>query len=255
MFSPRSARIPFGLVPGVLVFVLAAASVQAAPFTTAYLDGGSWNTVYAQGFDPSVSPNPDPGVAPGGTVYLNQFQFFKSGTADTAADVRLAILDNLYANLQGLTTTSSSVLGLSTNTITSTAPLATGDAITFDFDSLALPYGGDYGAVFVNVGPGGELTPVRVSALTANYQDNGSGEFHPATNYGTENQFQYATSNFINTDQFGSFFSAFSFAGDANFRATFDTQVPEPTFAGLAAVGAVAATLRRRRRRRRRRCS
>ena len=248
MFRPRSARFSFLATFVVLALTLAATGVHAAPFLTSYTDGGTWNTVYAQGFDPSVSPNPDPGVATGSTVYLNQFQFFKSGNADTAANVRLAILDNLYANLQGLTTSSSSVVGLSSNTIASTAPLATGDAITFDFASLPLTYGGDYGAVFVNVGPNGELTPVRVSALTANYQDNGSGQFHPTTNYGTEDQFQYTTSNFISTNEFGSFFSAFSFAGDANFRATLDTQVPEPTFVGLAAVGAVAATLRRRRR-------
>ena len=252
MFRPRTpgVRSAVATAAALLIGVAAAAtSADAAPFVTEYTDGGSWNTVYAQGFDPSVSPNPNPGVTNGTTVYLNQFEFFKSGTADSAANVRLAILDNLYANLQGLTTSSGSVVGLSSNTIVSTAPLATGAPITFAFDSLPLTYGGEYGAVFVNVGPGGELTPVRVSALTANYQDVGGGDFRPVTNYGTENQFQYATSNFISTNEFGSFFSAFSYAGDANFRATLDTQVPEPTFLGVAAVGAVAVTLRRRSRR------
>jgi len=240
MLSPRSAT--WVALAGVLCF---AAHVQAAPFTTAYTDGGTWNTVFAQGFTPSLAPNPNPGSGAGDTVYLDQFDFFKSGTADTAANVRLVILNDFFANLSGLTTSSISVVGLSTNTLVSSAPIPTGGAISFDFDNLPLTYGNSYGAVFVNVGPGGELTPVRVSALTANYTDVGGGDFHPQTNYGAENQFQYATSNFINTNQFGQFFSPFSYSGDANFVASLNTVVPEPSILGVCGLLIVVAVRRR----------
>jgi hypothetical protein len=226
----------------------AAAQVQAAVFTTSYTDGGSWNTVYAQGFSPAIAPNPNPGSAAGDTVYLDQFDFFKSGTADSATNVRLVILNNFYANLSGLNTSSSSVVGLSTNALASSAAIPTGGAISFDFDNLPLTYGGDYGAVFVNVGPNGELAPVRVSALTANYTDAGGGDYHPQTNYGAENQFQYATSNFINTNEFGQFFNPFAYSGDANFVATLNTVVPEPaTAAGVLGLAAFLTLTARRR--------
>jgi hypothetical protein len=214
----------------------------AAQFNVSYTDGGSWNTVFAQGFSPSVSPNPNPGLAAGAPVYLSSFQFFKSGNADTASNIQLAILNNMFADLTGLSTSSSAFVGLSSNTVASTAPIATGSPITFNFANLPLTYGNNYAAVLVNAGSGGQLTPAQVSALTANYteQPPGSGTFKPTTNYGSENQFEYATSNFIATNQFGQFFNTFSFAGDANFNATLNT-VPEPATVALA-LGAMAAT-------------
>jgi hypothetical protein len=229
------------------------AAAGAAPYTVAYTDGGTWQTLYAQGFSTSLGANPNPALANGTPVYLNQFQFFKSGTPDTAANIQLAIFNTMYPNLNGLTTQSSSFVGLSNNTVLSTAGINTGDPITFTFNSLPLVYStaspqGDYSAVFVNVGvdvgSGAPLAPVRVSALAANYAETppGSGSFHPVTNYGTESQFQYTTSNFIN----GSFFSAFSFAGDANFKATIDT-VPEPCtmVLGLSGIGLLGLVYRR----------
>ncbi|HEY2759611.1 MAG TPA: PEP-CTERM sorting domain-containing protein, partial [Pirellulales bacterium] len=154
-----------------------------------------------------------------------------------------------YPNTTGLTTSSSSLVGLSSNTIASTAPLATGDAITFNFNSLPLTYGSDYSAVFVNVDGSGNITPVLVSALQVHYVntgvDTGSGTFHPAINYGTESQFQYTTSNFIN----GGFFSAFGYAGDMNFTATLDTTaVPEPSalLLGIGGAGLLGLTQRKR---------
>src|SRR4051812_47008631 len=143
---------------------VAMGAATAAQFNVSYLDGGNWNTVYAQGFSPSVSPSPNPGLAAGATAYLSSFQFFKSGNADSAANVQLAILNNLFADLTGLSTSSSAFVGLSSNTVATTAPIATGDPITFNFANLPLTYGNNYAAVFVNVGAGGQLTPVRVSA-------------------------------------------------------------------------------------------
>jgi hypothetical protein len=216
-------------------------------FTVSYTDGGSWNTVFTQGFSPSVSPNPNPGLGAGDTVSLAEFSFYKSGNADSAADIRLAILNNIFGDLTGLSTSSPLFVGLSENTIASTAPISTGSPITFEFDNLPLTYGNNYAAVYVNVGAGGSLTPVRVSSLTANYVETppGSGSFHPQTNYGTESQFIYATSNFITVNQFGQFFNTFSFAGDANFTAVF---VPEPGFIGFL-VGTLAFAIVGRHRR------
>ena len=94
-------RKPCALIAVAWASCFAPAAVSAT-FNVSYLDGGSWNTVYAQGFSPSVSPNPDPGAAAGDTVYLDSFQFYKSGNADTATDIRLAILNNLFADLTAL---------------------------------------------------------------------------------------------------------------------------------------------------------
>ncbi|HYO10243.1 MAG TPA: PEP-CTERM sorting domain-containing protein [Tepidisphaeraceae bacterium] len=201
-------------------------SALATTFTESHTGGGSWNTIYAQGFSPSVAPSPSPGSAAGDPVYLQQFEFYKSGQADAASNVRLVILNNYFANLQGLTTASPAVVGVSTNTVASTAGLATGAAILFDFDNLSLAYGSDYAAAVMSVGAGGELTPVKISALHANYTQVTPGDYRPATNYGTEAQYQYAVSNFINSDSFGQFFSVFSYGGDANFTATLNSAAP-----------------------------
>ena len=121
--------------------------------------------------------------------------------------------------------------------------LATGDPISFSFPSLSLTYGSDYAAVFVNDDGSGALTPVLVSALTENYVESppSSGVFVPASNYGGDSQFQYATSNFINNG----FFSTFAFAGDAAFEATFSL-VPEPGSGLLALATAVMLFAKRR---------
>jgi PEP-CTERM motif len=232
---------------GILVVVPGA---MAGVFTTGQLSGSNWQALYAQGFSPSVTPTPDPGLSAGSTVLLQHFQFFKGGNPDSASNIRLVILNTLFPsnpNITALTTAASSVVGLSTNTLTSTAGIATGGPITFDFNSLPLVYGSNYAAVFVNVGAdqgGGvfPLTPVLVSSLAANYVDDGTGTFHPIPNYGTETQFQYSTSNFINNG----FFSSFSFAGDAVFQATLST-VPEPATLGVLAAGCAGLLWRRRR--------
>jgi hypothetical protein len=230
------------------IFLVAITPVaHAQVFTNSCLDGSSWNSIYAQGFSPSVAPVPNPGLAAGATVRLTSFEFFKSGNADNLTDIRLAIISPLFANIAGLSTSHAAFVGLSTNTIPGTALIPTGAPIAFLFNNLPLTYGNNYAAVYVNVGAGGELTPVLVPSLVADYVENppGSGTFTPETNHGADDQFDYAVSNFITTNIFGSFFNTFSFAADANFVATF--AVPEPAAASLALGGAAIALWRRRR--------
>ena len=229
----RFARILSGIVAA---WSLATAStVHAVSLTNSYTDGGVWNTVFVQGFSPSISPNPDLGLSFTDNISLEKFQFFKSGNADTIgttggpASVQLVILNNIFGDLTNLSTSSPLVVGLSSNSISSTANIATGAPITFTFNALQLQYGTNYAAVVVS-NNNGTLTPVQISALTANYTntgvDNGDGLYHPNTNYGSESQYTYSTSNFINSNTFGMFFNSFSYAGDANFVATMNKIIP-----------------------------
>jgi hypothetical protein len=231
------------------LLILALAPVaRAQDFTNSYLDGSSWNSIYAQGFSPSVAPVPNPGFPAGATVGLHAFEFFKSGSADNLTDIRLAIINPLFADITGLSTSHPAFVGLSANTITGTGLIPIGAPISFSFNNIPLTYGNNYAAVYVNLGAGGALTPVLVPSLVADYIENppGSGTFRPETNYGAENQFDYAVSNFITTNQFGMFFNTFSFAADANFVATFF--IPEPTAVSLTLGGVAIAVWRRRRR-------
>src|SRR5262245_15932638 len=123
------------------VCLLAASNSRAdTTFTTGVTTGGNWQTLYVQGFSPSIAPTPNPGAAAGDTVTLSQFQFYKGGTPDTAANIQLAIFNTMYPNLSGLSTTTPGFIGLSTNTVVSTVPIATGDPITFNFNNLPLIY-------------------------------------------------------------------------------------------------------------------
>src|SRR5689334_12026255 len=224
-----------GLRPIVAMVLLAAwlvaSPARAITFTNSYTDGGTWRTIYAQGFKPSVSPNPDPALAPTDTVHLDRFQFFKSGTADTASNIQLAIVNNYFLNLATFTTTSPELVGLSTNTIASTASLATGDPITFNFNHLALTYGANnqdelgnnnYAAIFVN-NNAGTLTPVLVSTLGVDYIATNEIE----SDYGPPGDYYLSTSNYANTNSFGTFFATFNQTdsggyGDTNFIASYD---------------------------------
>jgi hypothetical protein len=223
-------------------------STKAAEFEVSYLDGGSWNAIYAQGFSPSVSPNLDLGLGAGDPVSLTEFSFFKSGNADNANDLRLAIISPFFSNIQGLNTSSSFLVGLSDNTIGGTAGIATNDPITFTFSDLPLTYGNGYGAVFVSQS-GTTLTPQLVPALVVDYVETapGSGVYVPESNYGTDSQFEYSVSNFINATITESYFSTFSEATDASFVATFSA-VPEPgtAFLGLGCLALTSAGRRRR---------
>jgi hypothetical protein len=42
-----------------------AASAMADEFTVSYLDGGSWNNIYTQGFTPGLGPSPAPSLVVG----------------------------------------------------------------------------------------------------------------------------------------------------------------------------------------------
>src|SRR5262245_21180070 len=216
----------------VAVSCVAALPANAITFSNSYLDGGSWRTIYAQGFKASVSPNPNPGLGLSDTVHLDRFQFFKSGTADTASNIQLAIVSNIFLNLQTFTTSSPELVGLSTNTVVSTASIATGDPITFNFAHLPITYGADnqdelgknnYAAIFVN-NNGGTLTPVLVSALSVDYL---TGQTEIESDYVPLGDYYLSTSNFTNTDTFGTFFATFNATdsgryGDSNFVATYD---------------------------------
>ncbi len=228
----------------VLVAAVAATSLAASAlpafaisFTTSYTAGGTWRTVYAQGFRPNVTPTPDPGHGPTDTVLLDRFQFFKGGTADTAANIQLAIVSNFFLDITpGKFTTDTSItpafVGLSTNTIADTASIATGGAITFNFNHLPLNYGffdaqqnfpANYAAIFVN-NNGGVLTPVLVSTLGVNYI---TGQNEIESDYGQPGDYFLSTSNYTHTNASGTFLDSFNATdsggyGDTNFIASFD---------------------------------
>lgn len=229
---------------------VAAGSVSAVniTFMESYLDGGSWDSIYAQGFSPGVEPDPDLGLNAGDGVFLESFEFYKSGNDDNPADLQLAIISPFFSNIKTFETTSSFLVGLSDNMISGTADIATGDPIAFDFSNTELEMGTSYGAVFVSQS-GDTLTPELVPALVANYVEDppGSGTFVPESNYGTNMQFEYAVSNFISETVTDAFFNTFSDAADANFKATFSV-IPEPAswLLGVMAVGTTALVRRRR---------
>ncbi len=222
------------------------ASADGPFFTVGFTENaGNWNSIFAQGFSPFVEPSPDPGIGLLDTVSLDRFEFFKSGDDDITDTFRLAIVDNYFLNLEALTTTSPELVALSDNSISGTAGIAIGAPIRFAFSDAELTYAADYAAVYVTEGPGGVLEPVLVPSLIADYEENpeGSGVFTPASAYGDrEFDFQYTTSNFVNTNDFGSFFAAFEDGGDARFVASFNTPTLEGDFNNDGAVDAADYT-------------
>lgn len=225
-----------------IAITVAGGSSAWGDFSVSYLDGSSWNSIYAQGFSPSVSPNPDPALSGGDVVRLNQFQFFKSGNSTSNTNVQLAIIDDIFTNINGMSVNSSYFVGLSDNTIADPNSIATGDPITFTFSDLPLSYGGNYAAIMVNKS-GDDLTPVLVPALVADYivdpnSDPNAPDYIPETNYGGQDVYIYAVSNFITTTQLPppptSYLNTFSHAADANFVADF--AVPEPNSVALALI-------------------
>jgi hypothetical protein len=212
---------------------------------------GNWNAIYAQGFSAGTNTSiggvsADPGITTGATVYLQQFDFWRSGRTSVNDDgsggtlpalnnVRLAIVNNFFLNLSTFTTSSPELVALSTNTITSIPISAanSGSPLVFSFNNTPLTYGPasdqnlsgeDYAAIFVNVN-GTTITPVRVPAIIVNYalgaDPNNPSNYAPQHNYGDPAQdYLNAVSNYIN----GNYFATFNtYYADADFSATFSS--------------------------------
>lgn len=219
----------------VAVFAAANPPASAQSFVNSYTDGASFNAVYAQGFSPFTQPSPDPGLGLLDTVSLDRFQFFKSGLegpggamfTEVPGQFQLAIIDNFFMNLDTLTVDSPELIGLSSNAINGSASVATGAALTFNFSNVELTYGIDYAALYVT-NDGGVLTPVLVPTLIADYVETepGSGVYVPESNYGDPDlEYQYSVSNFINSNEFGSFLASFNAPyADANFVAYYNEE-------------------------------
>jgi len=247
------AYVP-AVVAAVALTAISIAPVKAQTFTTSNTsNAGSWGSLMGQGFSPATSPNPDPGLDSSptstATVALQQFQFFVGdpNAANSApSNIEMVILNGAYPNLTGLTTTSSSVVGISSNVISSIAGSSSGDPITFNFNSLQLMYVSGYAAgLFTQSGT--TLTPITISALTANYAldtsgDADNGSYVPVTNYGGLDNYNEAAYG----GESGGYYSAYSHGGDANFYATLTT-TPEPGPAAVVFVGASLLAVRRRR--------
>jgi hypothetical protein len=218
---------------------------------------GNWNAIYAQGFSAGTNTSingvsADPGLTNGSTVYLQQFDFWRSGRTSVNDDgsggtlpalnnVRLAIVNNIFLNLSTFTTSSPELVALSTNTITN-IPVSgntSGNPLVFAFNNAPLTYGPaavenasyDYAAIFVNVS-GTTITPVRVPAIIVNYaQDpNNSSNYIPEHNYGDATTDYYnAVSNYIN----GSYFATFNgYYADADFSANLSSTTLAPVVHG-----------------------
>jgi hypothetical protein len=214
---------------------------------------GNWNAIYAQGFsagtNTAVLNTPaDPGVVSGNTVNLTQFTFFRSGrtsvnddgtggTLPTPTNVRMAIVNNFFVNLNTFTTSSPELVALSTNTMASipVSSATSGEALTFNFAYAPISYGPasdfntawDYAAIFVTVN-GTTITPVKVPAIIVNYSDNPPGSmtnYAPIHDYGDHTQdYRNAVSNFINAGYFATFNN--NDYADADFVASFNSVVP-----------------------------
>jgi hypothetical protein len=212
---------------------------------------GNWNAIYAQGFSAGTNTaiggvSANTGITSGSTVYLNQFEFWRSGrtsvnddgtggTLPTPTNVQLAIVNNFFVDLSTLTTTSSALVGLSTNTIASipVSSASSGEPLTFSFNSLPITYGPasdfnpaeDYAAIFVNVN-GTTITPVKVPAIIVNYapDPNNPSNYIPAHDYGDATQDYYnAVSNYVN----GNYLATFNgYYADADFLASFTNTLP-----------------------------
>jgi hypothetical protein len=253
----RLRTIAMCVAMAVLVLSACASSAVAVEFTTSYTDGASWNAIYAQGFKASINPSPDPLHAPTDTVYLDRFDFVKAGLIDgavEAANVRLAIVNSFWVNLDTLTTTSAELVGLSTNTIADTTAIATGDPIRFNFDGVAMTYGDpeewgadSYAAIFVNVDELGAMTPVKVPAMVADYVENpvGSGIWMPESDYGdATGDYTLAVSNYITVNEYGSWLTTWeTYYADASFVATFDMEGLAGDYNGDGSVDAADYTV------------
>ena len=182
--------------------------------------GGTWRTVYAQGFRANVTPSPDPGHASTDTVSLDRFQFFKGGlpTRRPISNWRLLAISfstllpgsslrtrrlrprsSVYQQIQSPTRLRSP-LALQSPLISITCHLSYG------FFDAQESFPANYAAIFVN-NNGGVLTPVLVSTLSVNYV---AGQNEIESDYGQPGDYFLSTSNFTHTDTSGTFFDTFT---------------------------------------------
>lgn len=230
--------------PIVTLIVVSAMGTTACadPFTSSYLDGGSWELMFGQGFNAFVNDGDPPNIPD--PVPLTRFEFYKSGLEDTASNIKLVILNGLYPDLTGFDVNDPNgpVIGVSTNTIATTTGIGIGAPLRFDFEGVDLVFGEYYGAIFANIDEAGIWTPVLVSSLATNYvqtdPNDPNSPYFPETNYDFSadpngmlpdpNAPDYNTSgtNFMHTDEFGTFFDGFTGGGDANFTAYYDFTFP-----------------------------
>lgn len=217
---------------------------QAATFTVANnTNAGSYGVVTGQGFSAVATDSSTP-TTTGATVYLTQFQFFKAdpAAADSGSNFSLVVFNTAYPNLGDATATAAAKVGTSTNSISSTAGYTSGQAVTFNFDSLPLVYGNTYSVGLFSGAPSSS-TAVTISALTANYENDGTGNYFPTTNYGGTDNYQAAAYGGVT----GGYYSAYSHAGDTNFYATLSTTpAPEPATLACLAIGGAGMVMRRR---------
>lgn len=227
--------------------VLASTFASGAGAFTISNPGGTWTDIAGQSFSPSLEPAPDPGLAPGDTVYLTDFTFISSGGAG-ALETRLVILPGAWYDTNGdpngsFTPILADALGVSTNSF-DTLNAATGTTFTFLFDNVALTYGDSYTAAFVTIGDAGVLGFHAVGAYTVDYVEISPGTWAPSTNYGGADNWNAAV---LLPDTNGDgFFQGFNDApADANFTATF--VVPEPVTLALCGIGLALFSGTRRR--------
>lgn len=240
--------VRFGMFVGALAALGVSVAASAATFTEGNLAGGTWSDVQGQAFGPGIEPTPAPGLTAGDPVYLTAFQMMRSdvGYGDPDADVYLAIMPAAFYDW-GSSPLVTDAVGVSANAI-NPSTLASGDAMVFTFGTgLALSYDGVYSATYVTIGGGGELTPITVGSLIADFAEVEPGVWKPSPNYGGEGNYD-ATALFADGDANG-YQEGCGYACDSSFQASFSTTpVPEPGSMMMLAVGGAGSYLVRRRR-------
>jgi hypothetical protein len=270
--SRFSARILFllALVAGVLVFAgRAGAQVFSVASDPGPIVNGNGSNIMGQSFSPSVNTAPEdptgytatpsPQPAAGATVYLTSFQFTYEGTFGTpaagSANTYLIIEDtgptSGYANFSTLNTTT--VTGVSTNSVNTTSSVAQGTPLVWTFNNLPVTYG-DYLTAAMATVSGTTFTFIPANIELVQYTDVG-GTYYPDFNYGTGPAADSSTNTTstganYNAAAFytygGSYFGAGSDAEDATFTANFLTAVPEPVSAAMVGLLSLVLVGRRR---------
>jgi hypothetical protein len=269
----RSTQFLVAAAAGLLLANLANAatfSVASSPGNIAPPNFANGANVMAQLFSPSVTTAPEdpsgftatpsPQPAQNAQVFLNSFTFTKSGTFNAPqaagnANTFLVIEDsgsqtNGFTNFTGLTT--ATVTGVSTNSVDTTNTVATGTALTWNFNSLPVTYG-DYLTAGMATISGTTITFIPADIQLVRFsQDPNNSAFFPDANYGggpsITNESAAGNFNAAAAYTFGSgFFGTGSNAEDTTFTANFSTTpTPEPVSLGMLSLAGMALAGRRR---------